>query len=186
MGIVSMIDTQNTRMKNIASEIEARSAFENRYGVVGSLLASGNYSSGASGEMEAFRDGWMQSEVETKKSIYQMQTPAISDDQLEVGKMTCSCSMTFGIRNGGDWKSSADMVAQGEANAYEHARGLLETAIKQDEATCQWLRNQLATIQTELDAFITYVNEHLVYHESDGPDLMSKIQKLKHLIKVKP
>lgn len=62
----------------------------------------------------------------------------------------------------------------------------IETAIKQDEATCQWLRNQLATIQTELDAFITYVNEHLVYHESDGPDLMSKIQKLKHLIKVKP
>ena len=55
----------------------------------------------------------------------------------------------------------------------------IETAIKQDEATCQWLRNQL-------DAFITYVNEHLVYHESDGPDLMSKIQKLKHLIKVKP
>ncbi len=54
------------------------------------------------------------------------------------------------------------------------------------EATCQWLRNQLATIQTELDAFITFVNEHLVYHESDGPDLMSKIQKLKHLIKVKP
>jgi hypothetical protein len=50
----------------------------------------------------------------------------------------------------GRLKSSADMVAQGEANAYEHARGLLETAIKQDEATCQWLRNQLATIQTEL------------------------------------
>ena len=77
-----MIDTQNTN-ENIASEIEARSAFENRYGVVGSLLASGNYSSWVhQAKWEAFRDGWMQSEVETKKSIYQMQTPAISDDQL--------------------------------------------------------------------------------------------------------
>ena len=180
-----MIDTQNTN-ENIASEIEARSAFENRYGVVGSLLASGNYSSWVhQAKWEAFRDGWMQSEVETKKSIYQMQTPAISDDQLEVEKLLQLLD-DFWNKKWGDWKSSADMVAQGEANAYEHARGLLETAIKQDEAACQWLRNQLATIQTELDAFITFVNEHLVYHESDGPDLMSKIQKLKHLIKVKP
>ena len=69
-----MIDTQNTN-ENIASEIEARSAFENRYGVVGSLLASGNYSSWVhQAKWEAFRDGWMQSEVETKKSA----TSAIS------------------------------------------------------------------------------------------------------------
>ncbi|CDI28577.1 Putative transposase, partial (plasmid) [Acinetobacter nosocomialis 28F] len=33
--------------ENIASEIEARNAFENKYGLVGSLLASGNYSSWA-------------------------------------------------------------------------------------------------------------------------------------------
>lgn len=31
--------------ENIASEIEARNTFENKYGLVGSLLASGNYSS---------------------------------------------------------------------------------------------------------------------------------------------
>lgn len=59
-----------------------------------------------------------------------MQTPAISDDQLEVEKLLQLLD-DFWNKKWGDWKSSADMVAQGEANAYEHARGLLETAIKQ-------------------------------------------------------
>ena len=170
--------------ENIASEIEARSAFENKYGVVGSLLASGNYSSWVhQAKWEAFRDGWMQSALETKNSIYQMQTPAISDDQLEVEKLLQLLD-DFWNKKWGEWKSSADMVSQGEANAYEHARGLLETAIKQDEATCQWLRNQLTTIQTELDAFITFVNEQLICDESVAQVVVSKIQKLKLLIKV--
>lgn len=180
-----MGEIMNTH-ENLAQVIEARTAFENKYGVVGSLLASGNYSSWVhQAKWEAFFDGWILREAElvalNYESPYQMQKPTITDDQLEVEKLLQLLD-DFWNEKWGVWKSTADMVAQGEANAYEHVRGLLETAIKQDEATCQWLRNQLANVKDEFNEFAVLVNEQLICHESLTHVVESKIQKIHKLL----